>query len=246
MCLPHASTPAAQKVRSDDRLDRLQRAGLERLHHRLVACHVVQLLHVLLRTSTNLSPPLAGVQIRLSGRSAHTHTPQIASYGSQTLGMSYSAASVLVIIVNGVGFPFRVLVPLFSDRFGPLNVLIPVLFLWSAVAFCWLAVGGVAGYYVWTAFYGALSASFQCLIPTTVTSITPRLDKVGTRMGMAFGIISFAAMTGPPVGGALQTAQGGEFTGAQVWAACATLAGAVLCFVARSFRAGGLNPKVRC
>lgn len=177
----------------------------------------------------------------------HTHTRQIASYGSQTLGMSYSAASILVIIVNGVGFPFRVLVPLFSDRFGPLNVLIPVLFLWSVVAFCWLAVGGgVAGYYVWTAFYGALSASFQCLIPTTVTSITPRLDKVGTRMGMAFGIISFAAMTGPPVGGALQTAQGGGFTGAQVWAACATLVGAVLCFVARSFRAGGLNPKFRC
>lgn len=136
--------------------------------------------------------------------------------------------------------------PLFSDRFGPLNVLIPITLVWSIVAFCWLGVSNVTGYYVWTAFYGVCSAAFQCLIPTTVASITPSLDKVGTRMGMAFGIISFATMTGAPVGGALQSADHGDFTGAQIWAACATVVGFSLCFVARCVKASGFNPKFRC
>lgn len=176
---------------------------------------------------------------------------QIASFATEALGLSYSAATILVIVVNGVGLPFRVLVPLFADAFGPLTAIAPVTFLWTIVAFAWLAVGtssaGVTGYYVWTAFYGALSAAFQCLLPTAVASISPSLDRVGTRMGMAFGIISFASMTGPPVGGALQAADGGRFTGAQVWAACATLVGFALCLAARCLKAGGvLNLRARC
>lgn len=171
---------------------------------------------------------------------------KIASFARNSLGLSYSSATVLVIIVNGVGLPFRVLVPLFSDAFGPLNTVVPVTLLWAVVAFCWLAVSTVPSYYVWTAFYGVLSASFQCLIATAVTSITPSLDKVGTRMGMAFGIISFASMTGPPVGGALLTADGGTYTGAQIWAACATMVGFALCTAARCVKAGGVALKARC
>lgn len=160
--------------------------------------------------------------------------------------MTYSTASILVIVINGCGLPFRALVPLLSDRFGPLNVIIPVTVLWSVIAFCWLGVTTVNGFFAWTAFYGALSASFQCLIPTAVASITPRLDMVGTRMGMAFGIISFASMTGPPVGGALLTADGGKFVGAQAWAACALLVGCLLVTAARFLKAGRKSMWARC
>lgn len=162
------------------------------------------------------------------------------------LGLNYSMASLMVIIVNGVGVPFRVLIPMLSDRFGPLNVIIPVVFAWSVVAFFWLAVTNVPGYYVWTIFYGAFSAAFQCLTPTTVASITDRLDKVGTRMGMAFGIISFASMTGPPVGGALLSVSQGKFTAAQIWAATAMMVGSALCLGARWAKAGGILNKYKC
>lgn len=155
-------------------------------------------------------------------------------------------ASIMIIIVNGVGVPFRVIVPMISDRIGPLNVLIPIVFAWAIVAFFWLAVQNIGGYYVWTIFYGAFSAAFQCLTPTTVASITDRLDKVGTRMGMAFGIISFASMTGPPVGGALLSVGGGQFDIAQLWAAFAMLVGAVMCFGARYAKAGGMFNKYKC
>lgn len=162
----------------------------------------------------------------------------IASFGVEALGMSYTAASVLIMVVNGAGLPFRVIVPLFSDRLGPLNVLLPVTLVWVIVAFCWLAVTDIGGYYAFTAVYGATSGAFQCLLPTTIASITDRLDKVGTRMGMAFAIISIASMTGPPVGGALHTSGSHPFMGPQLWSACSVLAGFVLCLVARWAKAG--------
>ncbi|KAK2601087.1 hypothetical protein N8I77_010559 [Diaporthe amygdali] len=169
----------------------------------------------------------------------------IASFAVEDLAMSYSAASVLVMVLNGAGLPFRVIVPLFSDRFGPLNVLMPVVFVWVIVSFCWLAVHSIGGYYAFTAVYGATSGAFQCLIPTTIASITDRLDKVGTRMGMAFAIISVASMTGPPVGGAIRSSGPGSFLGPQLWAACSLLVGFVLCLVARWAR-GGLNLRTKC
>ena len=170
---------------------------------------------------------------------------QIASFGVQALGMSYSSASVLVIIINGIGIPARLIPPLFADRFGPLNTWIPITFSVAVVAYCWLAVKDEPGFYVFTSFYGIIGAAFQCLIPTVVASITPRLDMVGTRLGMVFSISGFAALTGPPIGGTLQAADGNSFAGAQAWAATSTLVSFVLFAVARGFKAEW-KLKARC
>ena len=163
---------------------------------------------------------------------------QIASYGRDVLGLPYSTASTLIIILNGAGLPFRVIPPLVADRIGPINVLLPVAAFWGIVAWCWFAVGSVTQYYVFTAFYGVASGAFQCLIPTTVASITLRLDMVGTRLGMAFSVVSFAALTGPPIGGALLAADDGKYRGAQIWAACATTLSLFLFGAARVHRVG--------
>ncbi|KAI1207669.1 MFS general substrate transporter [Annulohypoxylon truncatum] len=169
----------------------------------------------------------------------------IASFGRESLGLSYSAASIMVILINGAGIVFRVIPPIIADRIGPINVMFPVTFAWALVAFCWLGVHSVPGLYVFTCFYGICSGSFQCLTATTVASITKRLDTVGTRLGMAFSISSFASLTGPPIGGAIQAASGGKFTGAQAWAASMTFIG-FLCFAFVRFNKAGLELKVRC
>ncbi|KAI1478908.1 MFS general substrate transporter [Daldinia eschscholtzii] len=168
----------------------------------------------------------------------------IASFGREELGLSYSAASIMVILINGAGIIFRVIPPLIADRVGPINVMVPVTLAWSIVAFCWLAVHNVPGLYVFTVFYGICAGSFQCLIATAVTSITKRLDTVGTRLGMAFSISSFASLTGPPIGGAIQAANGGKFVGAEAWAASMTTIGFFLFLFVRVHKAGW-NPKVR-
>lgn len=173
-----------------------------------------------------------------------------------------------------------------ADRVGIINVIVVVTWAWCIVAFCWLGVSKIAGYYVFTVFYGITSGSFQSINPTAVTRITKRLDMVGTRLGsmlspsaicptqplfaplnqtlgtpisscaphglnganvhvVAFSITSFASLTGPPLGGALQVATGGQFTAPQAWAASATAVGTILFTAARIIKAG-YDPKVKC
>ncbi|KAI1302891.1 major facilitator superfamily domain-containing protein [Xylaria venustula] len=169
----------------------------------------------------------------------------IASYGTQALHLPYSAASTLVVIINGVGLPFRILVPMVADRIGNFNVIVPITFIWAIVSFTWLAVRSTGGYYAFTVVYGIAAASFQCLFPSTVARITPRLDTFGTRLGMAFSVSAVASLTGPPIGGAIQTDSGGGFRAPQIWAATVTLLSFVL-FTSLRLHMGGLNLKVIC
>ncbi|KAF2966235.1 hypothetical protein GQX73_g7329 [Xylaria multiplex] len=169
----------------------------------------------------------------------------IGSYGTQALNLSYSSASTLVVIINGVGLPFRILVPMVADRIGTFNVIAPISVIWAVVSFTWLAVHDVPGYYAFTVVYGIVTASFQCLFPSTVARITPRIDTFGTRLGMAFSVSAVASLTGPPIGGAIQTANGGGFRAPQTWAAIVTLLSSVL-FVALRIHMGGLSLRAKC
>ncbi len=65
----------------------------------------------------------------------------------------------------------------------------------------------------------------------------------GTRLGMAFSVISFAALTGPPIGGAIQSADGGAFTGAQIFAGILASISFVFILSAK-FLQGGWSLKV--
>ncbi|KAI2624526.1 major facilitator superfamily domain-containing protein [Xylaria nigripes] len=167
----------------------------------------------------------------------------IGSFGTQVLGVSYSTASILVIIINAVGFPFRIVVPMVADRIGNINVIVVVASIYAIVSFAWLAVHNVAGYYAFTVIYGATSASYQCLFPSTVARISPELENIGARLGMAFSITAIASLTGPPLGGAIQATSGG-FRGPQIWAATVTTLSFVLFSILR-LHMGGLNLKAK-
>ncbi|KAK5134536.1 hypothetical protein LTR08_006321 [Meristemomyces frigidus] len=169
----------------------------------------------------------------------------IASFGIDKAGLQYTSSTTLIIVINGVGVPARVIPPFFADKVGPLNMFVPAVFGLALVAYTWLAVDSLAGLYVFTCFYGLMSAAFQCLVPSTVASITPDLSMVGTRLGMAFSTLSFAALTGPPLGGALQSAMGGSYVGASIWAATSTLIAGFLVAASRVAKAGW-KPKVKC
>ncbi|KAM0718827.1 hypothetical protein Q7P37_005899 [Cladosporium fusiforme] len=169
----------------------------------------------------------------------------IASYGIEEVNLPYTASTTLVIIINGIGLPFRVLPPILADRFGPINTVTPILFGIAIVSYTWLAVKDATGFYVFTCFYGIFNAAFQCLIPTCVASLTPNLNMVGTRLGMAFATVSFAALTGPPIGGALQSVDGGSYVAPQIWASTSALLCGFLVLTAR-VKLGGWTVKTRC
>lgn len=62
---------------------------------------------------------------------------------------------------------------------------------------------------------------------------------------MAFATVSFAALTGPPIGGALQAADGGRYVAPQVWASTSALLCGGLVLTAR-VKMGGWTWRARC
>jgi len=169
----------------------------------------------------------------------------IVSYGRDVLGLSYSHSVTLLIVLNGIGIPARIVAGHVADQyFGPLNTFIPIVLANAILAYCWLAVSDVGSLYAFACFYGLINAAWQSLLPTTIASLTPDLRKTGTRLGMAFSVISLASLTGPPIGGAMIGLDGRGYLAPQLWAATAMLLASLLLAAARVTKYGfGIHVK---
>lgn len=84
--------------------------------------------------------------------------------------------------MNGAGLVGRLLPNFLADRFGPLNMLAPACMLCGVCLFSWIAVGGPAGLYAWSVFYGIFGGAIQSLFPAGLSSLTTDLSKQGERM----------------------------------------------------------------
>jgi MFS family permease len=126
-----------------------------------------------------------------------------------------------------------------------LNTFIPILCANVVLYFCWVGVNNVTGLYSWTVVYGLCAAGFQSLFPTAVTSLDDDLSRAGTRLGMAFSTIGFAALVGGPIGGAILSSAGDNYVPAILWGATTTACGTVLVIAARVCKKGW-TLKVKC
>jgi MFS family permease len=171
---------------------------------------------------------------------------KIASFARDTIHIPYTQSVNLVIVINGVGLPARILPGFIADRYtGVLNLFVPIMMLNTLLLYCWLAVHSISSFYVWTVLYGIAAGMFQSLFPTAVTSLSDDLSKAGTRLGMAFSVIGFAALVGGPIGGALVGEGDGNYKGAIIWAATSTFAGGACIAAARVWKYGFVL-KVKC
>lgn len=86
----------------------------------------------------------------------------INTYATSITGMSPESAADLLVIINAVGTPMRPLLGFIADRYlDPLKTLILSATFLTIMLYTWISVRGVAGLYVWTAFYGAASGGLQ-------------------------------------------------------------------------------------
>jgi len=160
----------------------------------------------------------------------------IASYSRNVIGMGYADSLNLLLVLNGMGLPGRLLPNHLADRFGPITVFIPTTIIAGACILSWMAVKSATGLYIWAVFYGMAAGGIQSLFPAGLSSLTPDLRKAGIRLGMAFSINSFATLVGPPIAGAIITSSGGSYQGAQVYAGVLMLVGTVFMVAAKLAR----------
>ncbi|KAK4235358.1 hypothetical protein C8A03DRAFT_36790 [Achaetomium macrosporum] len=157
----------------------------------------------------------------------------ISSFSRDIIGMRYTDSLNLLLVINGVGMPGRLIPNYIADRVGTINAMIPTVGIAGICLFCWMAVKSTAGLYVWCVFYGMAAGGIQSLFPAGLSSLTTDLRKSGVRMGMVFTIVSFASLAGPPIAGAIITAEGGSYYGAQAFAGATLTLGTVLMAAAR-------------
>ena len=180
----------------------------------------------------------------------------IVSYASTVLEMFNTASTNLLIFMLAANLPGRILPALISDRcIGPLNTIIPGIFLSSAVIWLWAASGeGQGSLTVIACFYGFVSAGIQavyaptayafCLEPLpkhatgTDTDAQLAIDRMGIKAGGMFTCIGIACLISLPIGGALisyrtQRNLSHPYLGAQIFAGVCLLIGGALLLASR-------------
>ena len=143
---------------------------------------------------------------------------KISIFGTEIVHIDLSTAFIMIMIINGVGIPGRILPAYIVPHVGGvLNVLIVVAFFAGLLLFLWSQVRNLNGLIAFTVVYGFFANAVQSLVVGGVGSLTKDKQKMGTRIGMIFTLISVACLSGPPIAGALISLRGGDFLYAQIF-----------------------------
>ncbi|RDW74130.1 hypothetical protein BP5796_07572 [Coleophoma crateriformis] len=160
-------------------------------------------------------------------------------YGTNIIGVSHSTSTNILLILNAVGVPGRVIPCLISDYYlGPINTVVPLACICSLLFFLWQTVhtyGGLIGFAI---AFGFINTGVQVLATTSMSSLCRDVSKMGTRVGMALTILSFATLTGGPIAGALIDADHGNFLYAQIFGGVVIAVGTVVLVGARISQTG--------
>lgn len=164
---------------------------------------------------------------------------QINLYARVVLGTSTHTSLTILLLLNAPGLPGRVLPAILADGyFGPVNTLIPWVFLLAILFFVWIAITSLSSLYAFAVIFGFIDAGVQGISMGSMASLTDDLSKVGTRVGMALSILSIAALCGPPIAGKLIDINDGSFLYTQVFGGAVTFAGVGLLCGSRVSKTG--------
>ncbi|KAJ7216326.1 major facilitator superfamily domain-containing protein [Mycena pura] len=126
-------------------------------------------------------------------------------------GIDGNLVFYVLAIMNAGSAGGRILPNFVADRVGPYNMMIPCLAISSALMFSIFAVKSCAAVVVFAVLYGFWSGSYVSLIPTLIVQSASHCGEHGTRMGVAFSIVSIAMLVGTPISGALLHRVDGQY-----------------------------------
>ncbi|TVY52466.1 Aspyridones efflux protein apdF, partial [Lachnellula cervina] len=153
----------------------------------------------------------------------------ISTFARDAVHLSVSTSRTIVIIINAVGIPGRIIPAILADRYmGPIKTLLPFVFVSSIVLYSWIAVTSLGGLIPFTVLYGISGAAIQGLFASAIASLTDDPKQKGVRMGMVLSIAGLGSLAGPPIAGALVTTDGGGFLYAQIFSGTMMMGGAMI------------------
>lgn len=132
----------------------------------------------------------------------------------------------------------RILPGVAADKIGRYNVMLMTTAMSGIFTLAvWIPVTTSAGILVFVVMFGFASGGFISLAPALVAQISD-IRQIGTRVGTAFAIQSFGALTGSPIGGAIVSSRNGDYIGLQLFCGCAMIASSITFLGARYLQTG--------
>lgn len=159
------------------------------------------------------------------------------SYYVQSYALSHGMTEAngglyILSILNACTIPGRIIPSMIADRVGGLNTFIVVCGLCSACIFYWISAENAAGNISFAVLYGFFSGSVVSLASVVLTSITPDLRRLGTRIGMVSILKGIGSLIGPPISGSIIHATG-SYLGVQIFSGFGIMLTAVFSLVLR-------------
>lgn len=147
-------------------------------------------------------------------------------------GTDSNLAFYFLAILNAAPVFGRAIPNYMADKIGPLNVMIPACVATGVVTFTMVAVDVKAGLVVFALVFGFVSGAFVAILPAAIASLCADMSTIGNRIGTAYAIVSIAAL-GPPIAGAIITAQGGKYWGAGLFSGLCCIIGSIIILIHR-------------
>ncbi|KAH8668621.1 major facilitator superfamily domain-containing protein [Xylariales sp. PMI_506] len=136
---------------------------------------------------------------------------------AEAAGMDPSIAQYLLSILNAVSIFGRIGPAYLGDKIGRYNTMIVITLLSGIFTLAlWIPGQSTAAIIVYGIIFGFTSGGFISLMPACIAQISD-IREIGLRTGLAFGVQSFGALTGPPIGGALITDTGNIYLRLQLF-----------------------------
>lgn len=126
------------------------------------------------------------------------------SYAAEAQNItSTKMAFYIVAIFNAASTFGRTAPNALSDKTGVFNLIAPCAIISGILILCMMAVKSEAAIIIAAVLIGFFSGVFIAMPPVCLVKLTADKSKIGTRVGMGFGMIAFGLLVGGPGGGSI-------------------------------------------
>ncbi|KAJ7151404.1 MFS general substrate transporter [Mycena crocata] len=117
-------------------------------------------------------------------------------------GVDNGVAFYTITVLNAATIFGRTIPNFIADKYGALNVAIPMTTVSGGLVFAMLNLRSVGSLFVFAAFYGFFSGAFMSLLAAIMSSFAFSVNEIGSRIGIAMFLLSLPLLTGAPITGA--------------------------------------------
>ncbi|KAF4615050.1 hypothetical protein D9613_002448 [Agrocybe pediades] len=124
------------------------------------------------------------------------------------IGISSNFAFYLFAFANASSLAGRLCAGRVSDRFGPMNVMVPFTAVAGILTYAWPFADTESSLIAVTVLYGFCTGAYVTLTTNPIIAMEEMHD-VGRRTGMFISVLALGSLAGPPISGAINADTGG-------------------------------------